>query len=247
MYEDFAKVYDELMQEINYDEWADYIFRMTLNSTKPIKKILEFGCGTGNITLRLAKKGFDMRAVDLSEDMLTVADEKAEAQGIENVRFFKGDMSNFQIGETFDAVIVCCDSFNYLKSLDEIESFLSCSAEALKPGGLLMFDMNTPEKYKETIGDNTFVYNFDNVYCVWENTLHPDDNKVDFDLSFFVRREDDLYERYEEEQSQYYYPVEDIFKLLKVPAFKNQKIYDFGTFLAGGALSDRVQYVAEKR
>ena len=96
MYEDFAKVYDELMQEINYDEWADYIFRMTLNSTKPIKKILEFGCGTGNITLRLAKKGFDMTAVDLSEDMLTVADEKAEAQGIENVRFFKGDMSNFR-------------------------------------------------------------------------------------------------------------------------------------------------------
>ena len=62
-----------------------------------------------------------------------------------------------------------------------------------------------------------------------------------------MRREDNLYERFEEQQSQYYYSVEDIFRLLKVPAFKNQKIYDFGTFLAGGALSDRVQYVAEKR
>ncbi|MGN0193808.1 MAG: class I SAM-dependent DNA methyltransferase [Pseudoramibacter sp.] len=247
MYEDFAKVYDELMQEIDYDEWADYIFRMTLNAATPIKKILEFGCGTGNITLRLAKKGFDVTAVDLSEDMLTVADEKAEEQGIDNVRFFKGDMSNFKIDETFDAVITCCDSFNYLENLEKIESFIACSAEALRPGGLLMFDMNTPEKYKETIGDNTFVYNFDNVYCVWENALKPDEEKIDFDLSFFVRREDDLYERYEEQQSQYYYPVEEIFRLLKIPSFKNQKIYDFGTFLAGGALSDRVQYVAEKR
>jgi ubiquinone/menaquinone biosynthesis C-methylase UbiE len=247
VYEDFAKVYDELMQEIDYDEWADYLFRMTLNASIPIKKILEFGCGTGNITLRLAQKGFDVTAVDLSEDMLTVADEKAEEQGIDNVRFFKGDMSNFKIDDTFDAVMVCCDSFNYLENLEKVESFIACASEALRPGGLLMFDMNTPEKYKETIGDNTFVYNFDNVYCVWENALKPEEDKIDFDLSFFVRRKDDLYERYEEQQSQFYYPVEEIFRLLKIPSFKNQKIYDFGTFLAGGALSDRVQYVAEKR
>ena len=89
MYADFSKVYDELMQEIDYGAWGDYLFRITLNAARPIKKVLEFGCGTGNITLELAKKGFEVTAVDLSEEMLTVADEKADAAGLP-VRFSKG-------------------------------------------------------------------------------------------------------------------------------------------------------------
>ncbi|WP_329887379.1 class I SAM-dependent methyltransferase [Pseudoramibacter faecis] len=246
MYEDFSKVYDELMQEIDYSEWADYLFRITLNAARPIKKVLEFGCGTGNITLELAKRGFDVTAVDLSEEMLTVADEKVGAAGLD-IRFFKGDMSNFRIDESFDAVFCCCDSVNYLPTLQDVENFIICAGEVLAPGGMLIFDMNTSEKFKNVIGDNTFVYNFDNVFCVWENRPDAEAKKVTYDLSFFVKRDDGLYERFEETQAQYSYPVEDVFKMLKAPAFKNVKIYDFGTFLAGGVLNDRVQFVAEKR
>lgn len=247
MYGDFAKVYDALMQEVNYKDWADYLFRITLNSPKPVKKILEFGCGTGNMTIPLAKLGFDVTAVDLSDDMLTVADEKVMQAGLDNVRLFKGDMSNFQIDETFDAVMCCCDSFNYLPDMTAVENFIMCSIDALNPGGMLMFDMNTPDKYKNIIGNNTFVYNLDDVFCVWENDYHGDEKCIDFDLSFFAKRDDGLYERFEEEQRQYFYPVETIFKCLKIPAFKNTKIYDFGQFIAGGPASERVQYVTEKR
>ena len=247
MYDDFARVYDELMKEIDYHEWADYLFRLTLNAPNPVHSILEFGCGTGNITLELAQKGFDMTAVDISESMLTIADEKAERANLDNIRFFKGDMSNFAIGEEFDAVICCCDSINYLKDMKAIENFILCASDALKPGGLLLFDMNTPEKYRDVVGDNTFVYNLDDVFCVWENQPDLEAGRMDYDLSFFIRREDGLYERCEETQSQYIYKVEDVFKLLKTPMFKNPKIYTFGTFMGGGAESDRVQFVAEKR
>ncbi len=247
MYDDFAQVYDALMQEIDYHEWADYVFRLLLNAKSPVKSILEFGCGTGNITLELAQKGFEMTAVDLSDNMLTIADEKAEKAGQNTIRFFKGDMSNFAIGEQFDAVICCCDTVNYLPDLKAIENFIMCSLDALKPGGLLLFDMNTPEKYKEVIGDNTFVYNLDDVFCVWENQPDLDNNKMNYDLSFFIRQKNDLYERCEETQHQYIHSVEDVFKLLKIPAFIDPKIYTFGTFMAGGSESDRVQFVVEKR
>lgn len=248
MYEDFASIYDELMKEVDYKEWADYLFRITLNSPKPIQSILEFGCGTGNITCELAKKGFDMTAVDLSENMLTVADEKADAMGLKNIRFFMGDMSNFAISEQFDAVICCCDSVNYLPDLEAFNNFIECCIDALKPGGTLTFDMNTEVKYKEVIKDSTFVYNLDDVYCVWENEPCFEEKRIDFDLTFFKKQADsNLYERYDETQSQFIFKVEDIFRMLKRPELKNQKIYAFGTFLAGSSECDRVQFVAEKR
>ncbi len=247
MYEEFAQVYDELMKEIDYKQWADYLFRLMLNAKNEVKSILEFGCGTGNITCEMAKKGYAITAVDISENMLTMADEKAAQQGLSNVRFFMGDMSNFQIGEKFDAVISCCDSVNYLKDLETFASFIECSVDALKPGGLLTFDMNTTAKYKEVIKDNTFVYDLEDVFCVWENEPAFDDNRMDFDLSFFVRQDDGRYNRYDENQSQYIYLAEDIFHLLKRPDLTNQRIHTFGTFLAGGNESDRLQFIAEKK
>lgn len=247
MYDDFAMVYDELMKEINYNEWVDYLFRLMLNSPKPISSILEFGCGTGNVTCGLAKKGFEMTAVDLSESMLTMADEKISQMGLNNVRLFKGDMSNFAISETFDAVISACDSVNYLPDLDTFDAFIECSVNALKPGGLLTFDMNTATKYKDIIKDQTFVYDLDDVFCVWENDPHVEEGFMNFDLTFFARKENELYERYEEHQTQYIYTAEDIFRLLKRPDLKNQKVYAFGTFLNGGNDHTRLQFLAEKR
>ena len=88
MYEEFAQVYDELMKEIDYSKWSDYVQRLFFNSKREIKTVLEFGCGTGNITCNLAQKGLNMTAVDLSEAMLTVADEKADRMGLKNIQFY---------------------------------------------------------------------------------------------------------------------------------------------------------------
>lgn len=247
MYEDFAQVYDALMTEINYKEWADYLFRVMLNAKNEVKTILEFGCGTGNITLELARKGYEITAVDLSENMLTVADEKIEEAGLNNVRFFMGDMSNFAIQEKFDAVICCCDSVNYLPNLEAFNNFISCSVDALKPGGMLTFDMNTKTKYQEVIKDRTFVYDLEDIFCVWENDPHIDEMRMDFDLSFFVEQENGLYQRFDEKQSQYIYSAEDIFHILKRPDLINQRVHAFGTFIAGGNENDRIQFIAEKR
>jgi len=246
MYQEFAQVYDELMSEIDYSNWSDYISRIFLNGKREIKSVLEFGCGTGNITCNLARKGLDITAVDLSEGMLTIADEKADRLGLKNIHFYLGDMSNFQINQTFDAVISCCDSVNYLPNLEAVQRFLLSSYECLEKDGLLLFDMNTITKYKKVIMDNTYVYDLDEIYCVWENEPHFDKNEMHFNITFFDKNEDGTYNRNEETQVQYFYAIEEIHHCLKSIGFHNMKYYNFGSFLAGSNEVDRIQIVAEK-
>lgn len=247
MYEEFAQVYDELMKEIDYVKWSNYIERLFLNGKREIKTVLEFGCGTGNITCNLAQKGIAMTAVDLSEAMLTVADEKADRMELKNIQFYLGDMSNFQIDQTFDAVISCCDSVNYLSDLEAVQSFFLSSFECLESGGILLFDINTVTKYKKTIMDNTYVYDLDDIFCVWENEPHFDKNAMHFNLTFFEKNKNGTYNRNEETQVQYFYSIEDIHRCLINIGFKNMKYYDFGTFMQGGNEGERIQVIAEKR
>lgn len=247
MYREFARVYDDLMKEIDYNQWAEYLKRIMFNAKEEVKTVLEFGCGTGNITIKLAQKGYQMTAIDLSENMLTVADEKVDKLGLDNIDFYMGDMSSFQIDQKFDAVIACCDTVNYLKTIEDIQSFLYCSLDCLNENGLLMFDINTISKYKKVIADNTFIYNLDNVFCAWENEPEFDKNKVEFNLTFFTKNEKGSYDRYEESQEQYFYSIEEIHHCMKNLGFKNIKYYDFGTFLQGSNEGDRIQVVAEKK
>jgi ubiquinone/menaquinone biosynthesis C-methylase UbiE len=247
MYEEFAQVYDELMKEIDYSTWSEYLQRLFFNSKREIKKVLEFGCGTGNITCNLAKKDYQITAVDLSDSMLTVADEKADSMGLKNIKFYLGDMSNFQINQKFDAVISCCDSVNYLPDLEAVQSFLVSSYECLESQGLLLFDFNTVSKYKKTIKDNTYVYDLDDIFCVWENEPHFEKSEMHFNLTFFEKNADGTYDRHEENQVQYLYSVEEIHHCLMEAGFKNLKYYDFGTFLQGSNEGERIQVFAEKR
>lgn len=246
MYEEFAQVYDELMKEIDYDKWSDYIQGLFSNGKREIKSVLEFGCGTGNITCNLAAKGFDMTAVDLSETMLTVADEKADRMDLKNIQFYLGDMSKFQINQRFDAVISCCDSVNYLPDLEALENFLHSSYQCLESQGLLLFDMNTVSKYKETIRDNTYIYDLDNIFCVWENEPDFEENAIYFNLTFFSKNKNGTYNRYEESQTQYMYTIEEIQRCLTNAGFDNVQYYDFGGCTPGNDKCERIQIIAEK-
>ncbi|MBK5245273.1 MAG: class I SAM-dependent methyltransferase [Eubacteriaceae bacterium] len=247
MYEEFAQVYDELMKEIDYSKWSEYLQRLFLNAPREIKSILEFGCGTGTITCKLAQKGFTMTAVDLSEAMLTIADEKADGLGLKNIQFYLGDMSNFQIDQTYDAVISCCDSVNYLPNLEALQSFLVCSHDSLKSEGLLLFDVNTISKYKNTIKDNTYIYDLDDVFCIWENQPDLIKKEMHFNLTFFSKNSDETYNRYEETQTQHMYSIEDINRCLTNIGFHKIKYFDFGTYMPGSNDGERIQIVAEKK
>lgn len=247
MYEEFAQVYDKLMKEIDYSKWSEYLQGLFLNANREINSVLEFGCGTGNITCNLADKGFEMTAVDLSESMLTVADEKAHGMGLKNIQFYLGDMSNFQIDQTYDAVISCCDCVNYLPDLNALQSFIVCSHASLKSKGLLLFDINTISKYKNIIKDNTYIYDIDDVFCAWENEPDYIKKEICFNLTFFSKNLNETYTRFDETQTQHMYTVDEINQCLTMIGFHEIKYFDFGTSMQGSDDEERIQIVAEKK
>ncbi|MBD1382075.1 class I SAM-dependent DNA methyltransferase [Metabacillus arenae] len=244
MYESFAYVYDYLMDEAPYEQWKKWIItKMTEYSSG--QKILDLACGTGEISVRLAREGFEVTGIDLSEDMLTVAQQKAFEAGLQ-ISFFQMDMrelSGFE--DQFDSVIICCDSLNYLLAEEDVFKALKSVYRQLKPGGILLFDIHTLYKVNERFAGHTFADNGKDVSYIWNSFHGKEAGSVDHEISFFIRQ-NDCYERYDELHQQRTYPLERYkkwlmdaqFQLLEVTAdFTENKPEDF---------TERAFFVAKK-
>ena len=125
----FASTYDRLMSDVDYDAWADYIYAML--ECERAKRVVECACGTGEIGLRLAKKGLDMTCTDISREMLERASEKARRMGVKPV-FACMDMRKLCVHRPADAVISACDGVNYLASPSDMSMFFDAAYAALK-------------------------------------------------------------------------------------------------------------------
>ena len=141
-YESFARVYDDFMDNIPYDEWAGYV--ISLLKEKGIEEglLLDLGCGTGNITQRLAKSGYDMIGVDNSAEMLEIAQEK-NIEEESQILYLLQDMREFELYGTVRAVISICDSMNYIIEYEDLTEVFRLVNNYLDPEGYFIFDMNT--------------------------------------------------------------------------------------------------------
>ena len=202
MYTAFARVYDELMNTVDYDAWAAHYAALMDACGVPEKaKCVECACGTGNLTLRLKKKGYQITGTDLSEDMLAAAMEKARAAGM-MIPFVKQDMCALTVPRRVDCVLATCDGVNYLTSPDRAKAFFAAAFTSLKPCGALIFDVSTPNKLKNTLGNNTLYSDDDSVSYIWRNAWDEQTACVTLNLSLLVRRPDGAYDRMEERQIQ---------------------------------------------
>lgn len=142
IYKTLADSYDQLVKDEDATrQWADFTCRYLKHG-----KLLELACGSGEITLALAERGFEITAGDLSEEMLKAAKQKASAALIQ---FLPLDMRCFDLAEQFDGVICYCDSVNYLQDETELAAFFACVKKHLKPGGWFLFDMHSTDRLKE--------------------------------------------------------------------------------------------------
>ncbi len=188
-YDDFAQAYDALTFNVPYDEIAEYYNEILCSMTNG-KRLLDMGCGTGNLSVRLAALGFEVIGQDASSEMLAISAAKSP-----KIRWICQDMAQTELGEPVDAVISTLDSINHLQSADEMEKCFRAVARNLKNGGVFAFDVNTIYKHREILGSNTFVYDVDGVYCVWQNEFDPSDNSVGIELDLFFEEEDGAYTR----------------------------------------------------
>ena len=201
MYQAFAELYDELMDDVDYESWADYYTRLLSIYGVRNGKVCECACGTGGLTIPLYRRGFQMTGVDISREMLWEAAQKSRKQGIA-MPFVQQDMRALNLHRPMDAVLATCDGVNYLLTEEDLLSFFRAAHRAIKPGGALIFDVSTPYKLQHVLCSGLMAEDRENITYMWQNTWNERQRTVSLDLVFFVREKDNQYRRIEEHQKQ---------------------------------------------
>lgn len=240
----FAQVYDKLTLNVPYDEIAEYYDGKIKQFRDGDGNFLaDAGCGTGNLTARLAALGYDVIGAEPSPDMLSEAMNKPH----DGVQYICQDMAELDLYGEADIIVSTLDSVNHLRSSEDIAKFFRAAAVNLRKGGLLLFDFNTIYKHKNVLADNVFVYDVDDVYCVWENEFCPEDSGVDISLNIFVDTGDGLYDRMEESFREITMPAEQVEKLLTGSGFEVLEVSEYLTDKAAGAESEKLMFCARKK
>lgn len=216
MYGGIFRVYDRLNADINYSAWSDFVEELFKRySGREVRSVLDLACGTGSMTLQLAKRGYDMTGIDLSPEMLSVARQRAANENLENILWLMQDMRSFELYGTVDAIVCALDSLNYLKNTKELSCVFSLVNNYLDAGGMFVFDLNTPYKFENVFADNAYVLEDEGVYCGWQNFYNSKTKRCDFYLTVFEEQENGSYLRYDEEQAERCFAMRSVKKALE--------------------------------
>ena len=193
----------------------------------------------------MSNLGYDMIGIDLSEEMLDIASTKArDAEA--DILFLNQDMTEFELYGTVDAAICALDGVNYLTEDGDLDKLFSLIHNYLNPDGIFIFDINTEHKLKNILGDNTFVYDEDDAFCVWSSTYDGSEKICGFDLDFFTEAKDGLYERYEEYQEERAYTLDEIKTCASTHSLSLVGCFDDRSFNEPKETSERVFFVLKK-
>lgn len=245
-YTGFAQVYDEFMDNIPYEEWGEYLLGLLKEYGVADGLVLDMGCGTGSITEFLSRAGYDMIGIDNSEDMLSIAREKAMEEGRE-ILYLLQDMREFELYGTVAAIVSICDSMNYITEEEELLQVFTLANNYLDPGGLFIFDLNTPYKYEELLADNVIAENREDCAFIWENYYDRESRINEYDLSVFVEEEEEIFRRYQETHYQKAYSLETIKELLLQAGMEFVTAYDAFTREAPKPDSERIYIIAKEK
>lgn len=240
----FAKYYDALMRDVDYAARTDYICKIFRKYGLCGNTVLDLACGTGAITYELVKRGFDVIGVDKSEQMLAEAVGKNGGM-VQNPMFICQDMKNLDLYGTVSAAVSVLDGINHLDNCQSVKTAFSRVSLFLDKGGLFVFDLNSPYKIENTLGNNTFVYDLDEVYCVWQNSYDSKKRRCNFELTFF-EFDGEHYTRSDESFSETVYSTDEIEKILVDSGFFLEAVYDDMCFQSPKEKSERLIYVARK-
>ncbi|MDF0728560.1 class I SAM-dependent methyltransferase [Cytobacillus sp. S13-E01] len=246
-YQQFAYLYDDLMRDIDYSQWITFIKEMLQKNevNKEQLRVLDLACGTGELSVRLAKEGYDVTGIDLSEDMLSVAQAKAMSSN-KSISFYQQNMAELAGHDPFDVIIIFCDSLNYLPSSEEVQQTFQRVFDQLVLGGLFMFDIHSIYKMEHIFMDQTFVSNDEDISFIWNCYPGQYPYSVEHDLSFFVKKDENSeYIRYDEVHEQRTFPVDDYKTWLSNAGFTILEISaDFNSPLS--TQSERILFTVKK-
>lgn len=246
IYGSFAMVYDSFMDDIPYQEWADYLWSLLQEYHVKDGLVLDLGCGTGTITELLAKKGLDMIGVDYSEEMLQSAIEKKSASGLD-ILYLHQDMRAFELYGTVDAVVSICDSINYITEMEDLVEVFRLVNNYLNPGGVFIFDCNTVYKYENLLADNIIAEDRTDHSFIWENYYDKETMINEYALSVFIREDGDRYRKYQEMHYQRAYSLAQIKEALAQAGLEFIDAFEAFTKDEPSQVSERIYIVAKEQ
>ena len=221
-YHELAKSYDRLTNDVDYEATVDFYMQILQREGMRPRTVVDLACGTGSVTEILARKGYDVIGVDMSEEMLTEA--MAKVMDMEKPpRFVCQKLQELKLPRAVDMAVCALDSLDYVTNPEDCAEAIRRTWKALNPGGIFVFDVNTPEKLKAMDGQ-VFLDEDDDVYCVWRGEFDEQTNICSYGMDLF-QREGEIWHRSFEEHREYAYSAEQLVGYLKDAGFTRIEVY----------------------
>jgi SAM-dependent methyltransferase len=246
VYNKFAYIYDYLMEDAPYEKWLGFLGRVGRENDVDVKTVVDVGCGTGALALPMANMGYKVHGVDLSEDMLLVAQENANKLGVA-IQFFQQDMRELEGFFPIDCITIFCDSLNYLDSEAAVQETFASAYRNLKVGGLFLFDVHSVYKMEQIFAKHTFAFDDEEISYIWDCFQGEWDYSVEHELSFFVKKQGNIYEKFTESHRQRTFLVEDYVGWLNKAGFEILEISADFTERPPSKQSERIFFSCRKK
>ena len=238
-----AASYDRLTNDVDYGSFVDFAHEILKKEGLSPRTVADLACGTGSATRILAEMGYEVTAVDLSEEMLTEAMDKCSS--LENLpRFVHQALQELRLARAVDMAVCFLDSLDYILDPADCAEAIRRVYMALNPGGIFIFDVNTPEKLRAMDGQ-VFLDEDDDVYCVWRGEFDEETNICTYGMDLFQRK-GEVWLRSQEEHREYAYSIEQLTGFLKAAGFTNIEVYADRLFCAPREGDQRIWFKARK-
>ncbi len=219
MYRSIARFYDELTIDIDYEKYAIYLDKIIKRYNKNASMLLDIGCGTGNLTLQMKQLGYDVTGLDVSAAMLERCYKKNK-----DILWLHQDVVELELYGTYDVFISFLDTINHIKDKRQLKKTFQLIFQYLNPGGMFIFDINTPYKFEHIYKDNVFYMIDEHLTYIWENSYHRKNKICDMDITFFEKSGKN-YKRYDDYHCERMYEFEELEKLAETIGFKVEGIF----------------------
>ena len=242
-YHELAQSYDRLTNDVDYEATVAFYYEILKQEGLVPRTAVDLACGTGSVALILARKGLQVTAVDMSWEMLMVAQQKAMDAGV-HPQFVCQKLQELHLPRGVDLAVCALDSIDYILNPDDCKKAIQRVYKALNPGGCFIFDVNTPEKLRAMDGQ-VFLDEDEDVYCVWRGEFDKEANICSYGMDLF-QRHGDVWRRSFEEHREYAYSTQQLVEYLRTAGFTAICVYGDRTFEAPGAGEQRIYIKARK-